>query len=208
MSDLGKTKRAAERAESKLSSVAPLLLRMLRRSIFGVVHEAAKERLGLAELEVLLQRIERGAVKSCLADVTVTQDKVRDLVAQKAADDAATAVATIEAARVSELASIETARAAAVASMLTMGLSAARNATLTANFLTMATACNTAANTAADAAKAAATTAAESAARGGANRVLTRAANKQTDKLTALDDKIQTFKSAIEAEGVRLGIRI
>ena len=92
--------------------------------------------------------------------------------------------------------------------MLTMGLSAARNATLTANFLSLATAANAAATTEADAAKAAATNAARDAARGGANRVLTRTANQQTDKLVVLDDKISTFKNAIESEGERLGIRI
>jgi hypothetical protein len=203
-----RVKRAAAKAEGKLSSVAPLLLRMLRRSIFGVNREEQKERLGLAELDVLLLKVERGSVKTALADIADTQDKVRDLVAQKAADDAAVAVATIDAALVTALASIETARAASVASMLTMGLSAARNATLTANFLALATAANAAATTEADAAKAAATNAARDSARGGANRVLTRTQNQQEDKLVILDDKISTFKNAIESEGVRLGIRI
>lgn len=179
-------KRAAERAESKLSNVAPLLLRMLRRSIFGVNREEKKETLGLAELRVLLLKVERGSVKTALADVADSQDKVRHLVAKKAADDAAVAVAKIE-----------TARALAVTNMLAMGLSAARNATLTAIILALS-----------DSSKAAATKAAENAARGGANRVLNRVENRQADKLVALDDKIGKFKTAIESEGLRLGIDI
>lgn len=181
-----RVKRAAAKAEGKLSSVAPLLLRMLRRSIFGVNREEQKERLGLAECDVLLLKVERGSVKTVIADVADSQDKVRDLVAQKAADDAAVAVATIE-----------TARALAVTDMLAMGLSAARNTTLTAIILALS-----------DTSKAAATNAARDSARGGANRVLTRTQNQQEDKLVILDDKISTFKDAIESEGARLGIRI
>lgn len=181
-----RVRRAAQRAETRLANVSPLLLRILRRSVVGIRREEKKELLGLAGLMVLLGRVERGAINTVIADVADTKDKVRDIVAQKAADNAATAVATIE-----------TARALAVTGMTAMGLSAARTATLTAIILALS-----------DSAKAAATKAAEAAARGGGNRVLTKVENTETKKITDLGASIGDLKAAIREEGERLGIHV
>lgn len=183
------TRRAAEYGRQELAARAPLLLRLVDRQVLGVRRDELMDRLALAQVRVVTERHEVGEVRRALEIVADIDDKRAQYIDDKIANAEAAANTEIDA---SALVAYTVARDA----MLAMGLSAARNNTLTVILETMRDAAKTEA-------KASAGTAARSAARGAARAVLNRATKQLEDAQSELRDRINKIAAAVAEELAR-----